>query len=50
MQALAAQLPNGSFEEIPAGHFMPAQAPDLLAQAIERFVAALPATAATQGV
>lgn len=50
MQALAAQLPMGSFEEIPAGHFMPSQVPDLLAQAIERFVTALPASAAMKGI
>lgn len=50
MQALAATLPKGSFEEIAAGHFMSAQAPDLVAQAIERFVAALPASAAVEGV
>ena len=29
---------------------MPSQAPDLLAQAIERFVAALPVSAALEGV
>ena len=45
MQALASQLPNGSFQEIAAGHFMSAQVPDLVSQAIERFVAALPASA-----
>ena len=44
MQALASQLPNGNFQEIAAGHFMSAQVPDLVAQAIERFVAALPAS------
>ena len=47
MQALASQLPNGNFQEIAAGHFMSAQVPDLVAQAIERFVAALPASATT---
>jgi 3-oxoadipate enol-lactonase len=45
MQALASQLPNGNFQEIAAGHFMSAQVPDLVAEAIERFVAALPASA-----
>ncbi|MBK8768604.1 MAG: alpha/beta hydrolase [Burkholderiaceae bacterium] len=50
MQALANRLPKGRFEEIPAGHFMPSQAPDLVAQAIERFVVALPACAAVEGV
>jgi 3-oxoadipate enol-lactonase len=44
MQALAQQLPQGRFEELPAGHYMPAQAPDLLAQTIQRFVAGLPGT------
>ncbi len=43
MQALAQQLPQGRFEELPAGHYMPAQAPELLAQSIQRFVAGLPA-------
>lgn len=50
MQALAAQLPKGRFEEVPAGHFMPSQAPDLLALAIERFVNALPAPVSVEGV
>jgi pimeloyl-ACP methyl ester carboxylesterase len=45
MQALASQLPNGNFQEIAAGHFMSAQVPDSVAEAIERFVAALPASA-----
>jgi pimeloyl-ACP methyl ester carboxylesterase len=49
MRTLAAQIPNGAVEEIDAGHFMPSQAPDLVADAIERFVAALPACA-TNGV
>ncbi len=48
MQALAKQLPQGVFEEIPAGHYMPSQAPDLVARAIERFVAAL-SVSATKG-
>jgi pimeloyl-ACP methyl ester carboxylesterase len=47
MRALASQIPHGTVEEIDAGHFMPSQAPDLVAQAIERFVVALPATAST---
>lgn len=50
MQALAAKLPHGAFEEIAAGHFMPSQAPDLVASAIERFLAALPVSAAAEGV
>lgn len=50
MQALAAQLPKGAFVEVSAGHFMPSQVPDLLAEAIEQFVSALPASAAAQGV
>jgi 3-oxoadipate enol-lactonase len=45
MRALASQIPHGTVEEIDAGHFMPSQAPDLVAQAIERFVVALPASA-----
>lgn len=47
MQALASQLPNGNFQEIEAGHFMSAQVPDLVAQAIEQFVAALPVSETT---
>jgi 3-oxoadipate enol-lactonase len=47
MQTLASQLPHGSFQEIAAGHFMSAQVPDLVAQAIERFVLSLPASATT---
>lgn len=50
MQALAAKLPQGAFEEIDAGHFMPTQAPDQVARAIERFVAALPVSTAVAGV
>ena len=45
MKSLAARLPHGAFEQVAAGHFMSSQAPDLVAQAIERFVAALPASA-----
>ena len=45
MKSLAARLPHGAFEQVAAGHFMPSQAPDLVAQAIQRFVAALPNSA-----
>jgi pimeloyl-ACP methyl ester carboxylesterase len=44
MQSLAERLPQGTFEELAAGHFMPSQAPDSVARAIERFVTGLLAT------
>jgi pimeloyl-ACP methyl ester carboxylesterase/alkylhydroperoxidase family enzyme len=49
MQALAANLPKGKFEAIAAGHFMPSQVPDQVAQAIQRFVAELPLSAPMKG-
>ena len=48
MRSLAARLPNGVFEEVAAGHFMPSQAPDLVAQAIARFLAVMPDAAAQE--
>ena len=47
MQALVSELPHGNFEEVAAGHFMSAQVPDLVAVAIERFLAGLPASTTT---
>lgn len=41
MRNFARQLPEGRFEEVAAGHFMPSQAPDLLAGAIQRFLDSL---------
>lgn len=44
MQALAGKFPDGRFEEVAAGHFMPAQMPDRLADIIGKFVSELTAT------
>ncbi len=48
MQTLAGQMPKGAFDVIQAGHFMPSQVPDLVAEAIEKFAVTL-STTTTKG-